>query len=368
MIQGFGLLMVLTFAHLWMPFEPNDINNSISKSSDKLASAEATQLLSKISENAQKGVMIGHQDALAYGMGWKGDDFRTDINDVCHDYPAVYGWDLGHIGDSVNIDGVPFSKMKTWAMEVYKRGGINTYSWHAKNIVTGGSSWDIDGGLQQLLPGGAKHNDFKAQLDLLSNFFYDLKTPEGTLVPVVFRPFHEMNGGWFWWGSKSCTPEQYKKLFQFTIHYLRNQKQLHNLLVAYAPNSFQTREEYLTYYPGDTYIDILGVDDYEGFSSKSNLSKAIQRLEILSKLALEKSKQYAIAETGLEKLTDAKWFTENLLHVINENKAENGLAWVLLWRNGRPDHYYAPYPGHPSVDDFLQYKESPKTLFLSDIK
>ncbi|MFA6401402.1 MAG: glycosyl hydrolase [Salinivirgaceae bacterium] len=368
MIRGLGLVMALATANLLLSC--NSLNKPVNESavSDKLASPEAIHLLSKITANAQKGVMIGHQDALAYGMGWKGDTYRTDINDACGDFPAVYGWDLGHIADSVNIDSVPFSKMKTWAIEVYKRGGINTYSWHARHIVTGGSSWDITPGIDQLLPNGAYHEAFKKQLDLLSNFFSSLKTPDGILIPVVFRPFHEMNGGWFWWGSKSCTPEQYQALFQFTVNYLRNQKQLHNILYTYSPNSFQTREEYLTYYPGDEFIDILGVDDYQGLENKANLMQATQRLTIVAQLALEKGKQYIIAETGLERLTDAKWFTENLLHVIDASKAPNGPAWVLLWRNGRPDHFYAPYPGHSSVADFMVFKNNPKTLFLSDIK
>jgi len=368
MIRGLGLVMVLATANLLLSC--NSLSNQMKEStvSDKLASPEAIQLVSKIAVNAQKGVMIGHQDALAYGMGWKGENFRSDINDACGDFPAVYGWDLGHIADSVNIDSVPFSKMKTWAVEVYQRGGINTYSWHARHIVTGGSSWDITPGIDQLLPGGAKHEEFKAQLDLIANFFSSLKTPEGILIPVVFRPFHEMNGGWFWWGTKSCTSEQYKALFQFTVNYLRNQKQLHSILYAYSPSSFQSVEEYLTYYPGDEYVDLIGVDDYQGFEKKENLAQATQRLTILAQLALEKGKQYLIAETGLETLSDDHWFTENLLTAITNNKATNGPAWVLLWRNGRPDHFYAPYPGHSSVADFMVFKDNPKTLFLSDIK
>lgn len=344
----------------------NNPGNEI-QTSDKLATPEAKILYNNIIKNAQKGVMLGHQDALSYGMGWSGETFRTDINDACGDYPAVYGWDLGHIADSVNIDGVPFAKMKTWAVEVYKRGGINTYSWHERNIVTAGSSWDITPGIDQLLPGGAKHSEFNTQLDLVAEFFSDLKTPDGIIIPVAFRPFHEMNGGWFWWGLKSCTPEQYKSLFQYTVNYLRNEKQLHNIIYIYSPNTFQTAEEFLTWYPGDDYVDILGVDDYEGLNNKKNLSKAAERLQILDSIAAEKSKPYVIAETGLETLSDSTWFTQNLLWVINKNNATNGPAWVLLWRNGRPDHFYAPYKGHSSVADFLLFRDHPKTLFLSDI-
>ena len=78
---------------------------------DTLADNQARTLYSFLRQMQGRGTMIGHEDALAYGMGWKGDAFRTDIHDVCGDFPAVFGWDLGHIGDSANIDGVPFDRM-----------------------------------------------------------------------------------------------------------------------------------------------------------------------------------------------------------------------------------------------------------------
>jgi mannan endo-1,4-beta-mannosidase len=80
--------------------------------SDPEATPQAKALFRHLTDLSGKHVMVGHQDALAYGMGWKGEEFRTDINDVMGDHPAVFGWDLGHLGDSENIDGVPFEDMK----------------------------------------------------------------------------------------------------------------------------------------------------------------------------------------------------------------------------------------------------------------
>ena len=58
--------------------------------------------------------MFGHQDDLAYGVGWKYEKGRSDIKDVTGDYPAVYGWELGHleIDSPYNLDSVPFNTMQ----------------------------------------------------------------------------------------------------------------------------------------------------------------------------------------------------------------------------------------------------------------
>lgn len=47
---------------------------------------------------------------------------------------------------------------------------------------------------------------------------------EGELIPVIFRPYHEHNGDWFWWGKGVNSEEDYIKLWQFTVEYLRDEK------------------------------------------------------------------------------------------------------------------------------------------------
>ena len=53
-----------------------------------------------------------------------------------------------------------------------------------------------------------------------------------TDIPIIFRPFHEPNGGAFWWGDRHATPEQYKALWRFTVGYPRDRKGLHNIIWA----------------------------------------------------------------------------------------------------------------------------------------
>jgi mannan endo-1,4-beta-mannosidase len=335
--------------------------------SDKNASPLARSLYSQLKKWSAGHVLLGHQDALAYGMGWKGEEFRSDINDVLGDFPAVFGWDLGHLGDKENIDGVPFADMQEWARAVHEKGGINTYSWHMRNYAINGSSWDRDSCVEACLPGGKVHDMYVQKLDLAAEFFSGLRTESGDLIPVVFRPFHEMTGSWFWWGKGNCSPEQYKELFQFTIDYLREEKDQHQLIIAYSPDKFLTAGQYMEFYPGDDYVDVMALDDYHGFSSKASSRQTIKRLEIIDSLSTSHKKLMAVSETGLETIPNEKWFTEVVLPTLNANASTRKTAWILFWRNGRPDHFYAPYPGHPSAPDFIEFMNHDLMLSLSEL-
>jgi hypothetical protein len=235
------------------------VTGTASAQSDPEATAETKNLFHNMLALQQKGLMFGHQDDLAYGNGWYAEEGRSDVKDVCGDYPGIYGWELGHLeqGHVYSLDSVYFDRIRNWIIKVYERGGVNTISWHGRNPLTGGNAWDVSSSLvvASILPGGEKHELYKQYLDRLAEFFLSLKTSDGTLVPVFFRPYHEHTGSWFWWGKNLCTPEQYKALWRFTVTYFRDAKHIHHLLYAYSPDRFQT-PGYNERYPGDDIIDI----------------------------------------------------------------------------------------------------------------
>src|SRR3954469_5341173 len=111
---------------------------------DKNATKETVSLSRNLKKQINQGFMFGHQDDLAYGVGWKYQDGRSDIKDVTGDYPAVYGWELGRleIDHDVNIDSVPFVTMKQLIRKGYDRGGVITISWHLNNPLTGQTAWN----------------------------------------------------------------------------------------------------------------------------------------------------------------------------------------------------------------------------------
>jgi Glycosyl hydrolase family 26 len=339
---------------------------------DKKASPETIHLYNNLKKLAGKGFMFGHQDDLAYGVNWKYVDGNSDIREVTGDYPAVYGWELGHLelDSAMNLDGVPFNKMKQFIATGYERGGVITISWHFTNALTGKSAWDATPGtVAAILPGGAKHDLYKSWLDKLAGFMLDLKGKKGEAIPVIFRPFHELNGSWFWWGKNLCTPDELKRLYQFTEMYLRDTKQVHNLLYAFNTDKFKGEEEYLERFPGNEWVDIIGFDIYQrGKDNQAFIAEMDRSLAVLEKLAAEKNKIAALTEFGYGTLPDSTWWTSTLLPAIGSHK----ISYALAWRNagkspqGRYE-FYVPYKGEASAPDFAAFYKSERTLFQKDV-
>lgn len=335
---------------------------------DTLATAETKALYRNLKELAKTKVLFGHQDDLAYGVHWWDEPGRSDVKETSGSYPAVYGWEIGNIAGEQNLDSVSFSKMKGWIREGYERGGIITISWHEHNPATGGTAWDTSGrAVSQVLPGGTHHEEWKQKLDLVASFFSDLKGPDDELIPVVFRPYHEHTGSWFWWGEGSCTPEEYKELWQFTENYLRDDKNVHNLLYAYSTDFIESEDEYLERYPGNEYIDILGFDDYRTVRDQESADQTNKELHTVVGLAEKFNKIPAWTETGLESIPDPEWWTGTLLNRIKADTVTCKIAWVLVWRNARTNHHYAPFQGHQSAADFKKFREDSCILFEDDL-
>ncbi|MFH6999886.1 glycoside hydrolase family 26 protein [Flavobacterium sp. FlaQc-57] len=351
-----------------------DANTNLSLS-DKKATPETVSLYKKLNLLAQKGYLFGHQDDLAYGVKWKYENGRSDIKDVVGDYPAVYGWDIAGLerNDANNIDGIPFTKMKQYIEEANQRGGISTISMHFDNPATGKSAWDNSpNSLKTILPGAENHQKFTTWLDKAADFFLSLKDKKGKNIPILFRPYHELTGGWFWWGKGNGTPEEFKTLWKFTFDYLQK-KGVHNLIYIYNTGGFSSKEDFLAKYPGDDYADILSFDSYQNNDDKEGkkfIEEVQSQLKIIDEIAKNQHKLIAIAEAGYEAIPDPKWWTGTLTKAIGDYK----ISYVLLWRNHgwqekeQKMHYYAPYPDQVSAKDFVDFYKLDKTLFEKDIK
>lgn len=336
--------------------------------SDTKATPEAVKLYQKMMKLQHEGMMFGHQDDLAYGTSWYNDLGRSDVKDACGDYPAVIGWELGHLelGDARSLDSVYFDNIRKGIQYAYQMGAINTVSWHHRNALTEGTAWDVSSKqtVASILPGGEKHDLYVQYLDKLAAFLGSLKDNKGTLIPILFRPYHEHTGSWFWWGKNLCTVEEYKALWRFTVTYLRNTKQIHNLLFSYSTDRFTTEDEYLERYPGDDLIDLVGFDLYDrGPDYSATLSNCAR---LVSKIAAEKNKIGAVTEADGPIFKNTEWWTKVLLSSLNPYD----LSYVLVWRNAfnRPAREaFGPFKGCPTESDFEKFYQDKKTLFLKDI-
>ena len=346
---------------------------------DKNATRETIALYKNLHRLKEKGFMFGHQDDLAYGVNWRYQKDRSDVKEVTGDYPAVYGWDLSGLEQfsENNIDGVPFTKMRQYIKDGYNRGGVITLSWHFRSPSGApNGAWDTTHGtVTSILPGGANHALFKTWLDEGAKFISSLKGPKGEAIPILFRPFHELTGNWFWWCKNTCTDYEFTTLFRFVAYYLQHEKKLHNLLYVYnTTDNFKTKEEFLQRYPGDELIDVLSFDAYQFGDPLTNdwfVKNTNNLLHIIEEIATQKNKLTALAETGFEAIPYAAWWNEMLLKAIGDNK----ISYVLAWRNHGMNkavtparmHYYVPYKGQVSEKDFIQFYNLDKTLFEKDV-
>lgn len=335
---------------------------------DPSETRETVNLFQNLKEQQKEGLMFGHQDDLVYGVGWVYEEGRSDVKEVCGDYPAVMGWELGHLelGAPYSLDSVHFDKIRSLIRTVYQQGGVNTLSWHLRNPLTGGSAWDVTSTevVRAVLPGGEKHGLYLEYLGRLADFMLSLKSDDGTFIPVIFRPYHEHTGSWFWWGKNLCTVEEYKALWRMTVEYLRDTRNIHHLLYAYSTDRFTTQEEYLERYPGDDLIDMLAFDLYDrGPDFPETLKNCAQ---IVSRLAAEKGKFAAVSESGGPIATQTDWWTARLLEPLRSIP----LSYVLVWRNpwqGGSHAPFGPHPGNPSAPDFVKFYDDPHTLFLQEV-
>lgn len=340
---------------------------------DPEATLETRALFANLKRLAPDYVLFGHQDALAYGVKWKTEEGRSDVKDVAGSHPAVFGWELGNLGlgAAENLDGVDFESMKRWIEQGYEAGGVITISWHMNNPVSGGNAWDTTRAVYAVLPGAEKHDLYAAWLDAFAEFDRDLQTGDGRPIPVIFRPFHEHSGSWFWWGGDHVTADEYVELWRFTVDYLRDVKGLHNLLWAYSTDVFTDEEDYLEHYPGDEYVDIMGYDDYQALRSDETVPLMTARLRMLVEMAEDAGKIPALTETGLEGVTVSNWWTGRLLRAIAADSLSRRISYALVWRNANeadiPGHHFAPYTGHPSAADFVHLAEDPFVLLADEL-
>jgi mannan endo-1,4-beta-mannosidase len=172
-----------------------------------------------------------------------------------------------------------------------------------------------------------------------------------------------MTGDWFWWGGKNRTTEEYHQLFQQTVELLRDKHNVHNLLYAYSPDKIYHNTEYMINYPGDEWVDIFGIDIYDP-GNNQYVPMVTNSLELIKYIAASKNKLFALTETGLEKIPQNDWWTEQLYKAIKGS----GAAYALVWRNARKDHHYAPYPGHISEANFKEFANKEDVLLQQDLK
>lgn len=361
---------------------------------DTQATQETKELFAYLKDlNQKKDILFGQQHALDEGLTLTQEGSRTgskesDVKNAVGDYPAVFGWDTlsidGHEKPGVEGDvQKSIQNLSTSMKTAHELGGILTLSMHPYNFVTSGDFKDTSGNVvAEILPGGRYNDKFNAWLDNIASLANSLRTADNRTIPFVFRPFHEQTGSWFWWGESTTNPEQYKALYRYTVEYLRDKKEVHNILYAYSPGAGNDR--YLKTYPGDDYVDIFGIDSYDDNSnagSESYITSLLKDSRMLAGLAEQKGKIAALTEFGYsaqgikDKGNTLDWYTRIFQALKNDPQASK-IAYMMTWANfGRENNLYTPYRDingnlggdHELLADFQKFYQDSNSIFSKEV-
>lgn len=304
------------------------------------------------------GVMFGHHDYPSYGIGWRGDDDRSDVKDIVGVHPAVYSLDMAGINDT-KIEHI---------RRVYRRGGVCMLVWHQNNPLTEGegkpypegTAWDNTKVVDRILAEGSEMNlKYKKRLDDVAEALNKMRDDDGTPIPVIFRPLHEHTQVWNWWGRSAATDEEFVAFWQFIVSYLRDTKGIHHVIYAISPQMDEVYDDaagrILFRWPGDEWVDFVGIDCYHGH----NRNAFEANVAALDEVSFRLNKPVGVTETGLENNHNADYWTADVLPALRGRHC----SMVVAWRNEKPSHAFGPYPSDSSADDFRTFFDDEWTIF-----
>ena len=348
------------------PQKPETVTLSLA---DADATAETKALYANLWAIRDKGWMFGHHDDLMYGRKWYGTEGGSDTKEVCGDYPGVYALDLASLMDERSATEQEENALRIKLMkQAYNRGMVITACLHLNNPLTGGDSWDNSSNqvvAEILKKGSATQTKFNGWLDKLANVAKTLKGADGKIIPIIIRPFHEHTQTWSWWG-KSCTTEQeFIGLWKYFVDYMK-EAGVHSFIYAISPqmDGARTESDFLFRWPGDEYVDFIGMDCYQGI----NNNVFVNNLKVLSTLSTKKRKPAGVTETGVEGFKVADYWITNIAAPMAGRK----MSMLVTWRNKydpmeQGSHYFSVFPGHVSVDSFKEMYGRSDTFFCNDL-
>ncbi|MGA3343759.1 MAG: glycosyl hydrolase [Terracidiphilus sp.] len=253
------------------------------------ATPEARALLAFLSSISGKATIAGQHNFPNVGARW------TDMAyDLTAKYPGLFGGDFGFSGGDDKDSVLARPAMIEEVERQYKNGAVIALTWHEvrpidDEPVTFHDS--VQGHLtdaqwrELLTPGSPLNLRWCAQVDVVAGYLTQLRDAH---VPVLFRPYHEMNGNWFWWGGRPGKDGSVALYLQLYDRFV-NVHHLDNLLWVWNVNAPGGNAGPIAdYYPGAQFADLLTMDIYGEFKQEYYASI----------LALAGDKPIALAEVG----------------------------------------------------------------------
>lgn len=274
------------------------------------ASAEAKQLLNYI-YNLDDQILAGQ-----HSYNEESDKFYEEANRISGKYPAVWGTDFYWNGQDD-----PGERIVKAAINKHNEGAIVTLMWHVGRPMDNAPyPWSTsvqdevsqDEWKELVTPGTSLYKKWLAQVD---NVAEHLKKLRDAHIPILWRPYHEMNGVWFWWGDKKGE-DGFQKLWQNLYDRMVSYHKLDNLLWVWNANGPRDIPQdeafaYAHYYPGSAYVDILATDVYHNDYEQKDYEELLD---------LANGKPIALGEVGQ-------------LPKVNVLEAQPKWSWFMVWSN-----------------------------------
>lgn len=304
--------------------EKNAVDSLQKSAVNKNATAKATELLNYLYSIRGKKILSGEHNAPKHMS-----EFTDSIFVLTGKKPAIWGGDFGFSDERHDNDNIKYrANFVAEIKKQYAEGAIINLCYHQANPIEGepclfdpGVIYDLtDAQWKDLLtPGTEVYNSWKKQMDLFAVYLKELKDAD---IPVLFRPYHEMNGSWFWWGGRPGK-DGYQALWIQLYKYYTEHHKLNNLLWVWS--SDRPWEGFEEYYPGHEYVDILGCDIYP--LKDTTIVFRQEWYERIKKLAGEKPfglTEHSVlpTEAEFENQPEFIWFLSWNDMVLNENSLE----------------------------------------------
>ncbi len=300
--------------------------------------------------------------------GQCGDADVTWINTATGQYPAIKGFDMMDYSPSRVAFGATSTEAEK-AIAWHQAGGIVQFQWHwnAPNKLsnTAGCEWwrgfyntcstfDVKYAMDN--PASQDYLDILRDIDAIA---VQLKKLRDAGVPVLWRPLHEAQGGWFWWGSQGY--DACVRLYRLVYDRLTNYHGLNNLIWVWTS---QDNAQSINWYPGDAYVDIVGADIYlNGLDYSPSTSVYYNILSMVNG-----NKMVALTETGTipdmaqAQSEGARWLYFMTWNGFENDTAQNSLAHVQ-------SVYGSPYViNRPEVSAFISCMSATMTPTVTQTK
>jgi len=390
--------------------------------------------------------LFGHESAIMMGVSgasdWEiknvdqlGSDIMSQKSDVLKmtgNQPAIMGYDAFKLILDItdNKSRMPEVEASIKGLKTYiDHGGLIAFNWHIQPVKLPAyrerayrmDEFNNNPYIEQMKkekPFYNIANGFESknqwwmayENNRLSPMAERLKMISKDGSGIIFRPFHEADGSWFWWGLEWLEGDQelngkkaLQKVFIETARYLK--KELPELLIAFSTDKLdyvnhndtddqlelaqRYSDEFKTYLPDATkdldLVDIYGMDLYINADNPSRFDDYSIKLQGLTLLANEHDKICAITEAGNRGLPSEEdgrqpcinWYSDYLAAWIEDPKID--IAFNVVWQNWSnnrdrntpdpADGYFVPvYPDSEPGVDFINYIQKPESLMLNDLK